>query len=100
MAKITYTPNPGALMTIPELDRLPSGSIVCSVSGLSRSPPFIVCNENAQTPRKNNGCPNGQVEKFLVSLDTGYRFNIDCFPPGALFAEVECEMVVSKWNVV
>jgi hypothetical protein len=96
MAKITYSPNAAGLMTVRELDRLASGSVICSVSGLSRSPPFIVCCENAQTPRRNNGCPNGQVETFLVSLETGYRFNLDCFPPGALFAEVDCEMYVNK----
>lgn len=46
----------------------PSGAI---------SGPYLLCYENAETPRKINGPGCGSCHTFLVDLSTGSRYNLN-----------------------
>jgi hypothetical protein len=75
-------------------DKLQQGSVVYSWLNGSRSGPFIVCAENAHAPLDHNGCPNGQVRQFLVSLHTGERYNLPAFDDSSTFSVAHAMLTI------
>jgi hypothetical protein len=75
-------------------DKLQPGSVVYSWLNGSRSGPFLVCAENAHAPLDHNGCPNGQVRQFLVSLHNGERYNFSGLDDDCTFSVAHATLTV------